>query len=524
MALLLLAGALGGSVQSGSGRAVTSWFARDERGLALGVRQTAVPIGGLIAAVAIPLLGDPRSGFLFLSALVLFGAVVGALVLRSGAQHELETTDVESTLRDRRLWTVCAASGLYVVPQVALMGFVVLFLHDARGFSTASAAAVLAVSQALAAALRIGVGRWSDVIGSRVRPLRLIGVGVAIMLAVVAVTAMRDAWILVPAIAIATALSMAWNGLSFTIAAEIGGSRSGAAIGIQQTALAAAGILVPVGVRRRRLSDVLAGGVSRGGGVPARRLADVATARRPLGSPRARLRPARRALRDRRWAGREPPARVGCRGRGARACGGLARRGGPRRRGRQARQPRRSLEQREHDVWVGSHLDTVPQGGRFDGALGVVAAIEAVERVGAGTVVAFRGEEVGCIGSRALVAAGGPLPAAFLELHVEQGPRLADGALRSASSRRSSATHVRSSSSKDPPDTRARRPWKAAPTRSSPLPSEFCAIRDAALSIEDAVATVGEVDVEPGGGERDPVHVRDSRSTFERRTERGSMR
>ncbi len=42
-------------------------------------------------------------------------------------------------------------------------------------------------------------------------------------------------------------------------------------------------------------------------------------------------------------------------------------------------------------VWTGSHLDTVPQGGKFDGALGVVAAIEAVERAGRGTVVAFRG-------------------------------------------------------------------------------------------------------------------------------------
>ena len=76
-------------------------------------------------------------------------------------------------------------------------------------------------------------------------------------------------------------------------------------------------------------------------------------------------------------------------------------------------------------VWTGSHLDSVPRGGRFDGALGVVAAIEAVERAGAGSVVAFRGEEVGCIGSRALVAGGGPLPRAFLELHVEQGPVLA---------------------------------------------------------------------------------------------------
>ena len=244
--LLLLAGALGGSVQSGSGRAVMSWFAREERGLALGVRQTAVPVGGLIAAVTMPALGEPRAGLLFLSLSVLTGALVGALVFRSGAQHELEASDVESTLRDRRLWRVCGVSGLYVVPQVALMGFVVLFLHDERGFTTADAAAVLAVSQLLAAALRIGVGRWSDVLGSRVRPLRVIGVLVATMLVAVGLAATGSSWILVPAIAVATALSMAWNGLSFTIAAEIGGSRSGAAIGIQQTALAVAGVGVPV--------------------------------------------------------------------------------------------------------------------------------------------------------------------------------------------------------------------------------------------------------------------------------------
>jgi hypothetical protein len=98
----------------------------------------------------------------------------------------------------------------------------------------------------LAAGLRIGVGRWSDVLGSRVRPLRLIGLAVAVMVAAVAAAAMANAWILVPAIVIATGLSMAWNGLSFTIAAEIGGRRSGAAIGIQQTALAATGVVVPV--------------------------------------------------------------------------------------------------------------------------------------------------------------------------------------------------------------------------------------------------------------------------------------
>jgi allantoate deiminase len=128
------------------------------------------------------------------------------------------------------------------------------------------------------------------------------------------------------------------------------------------------------------------------------------------------------------------------------------------------------------EVWTGSHLDTVPYGGRFDGALGVVAGLEAV--IGAHlrphartiAVVAFRDEEgwrfgQGYFGSRALCGrlrpdeldvcdASGtsirralaslglppaglprpgsgtqPLPGAFIELHIEQGTSLADRSL-----------------------------------------------------------------------------------------------
>jgi acetylornithine deacetylase/succinyl-diaminopimelate desuccinylase-like protein len=76
----------------------------------------------------------------------------------------------------------------------------------------------------------------------------------------------------------------------------------------------------------------------------------------------------------------------------------------------------------EAQVWSGSHLDTVPNGGKFDGALGVVAAIEAAQRLAdlPLAVVAFRAEESGPMGSRRLTE----LPQAFLEVHIEQGPRL----------------------------------------------------------------------------------------------------
>jgi sugar phosphate permease len=244
--LLALCGIAGGSVQSGSGRAVTGWFGPDERGLALGVRQTAVPVGGAIAALAVPALGDPQKAFVFLAALALAGAATAAIVLRTGAEHVLGAADVGSTLRDRRLWLASGASALYVVTQVVLMSFVVLFLHDAHGFSPGAAAGVFAAAQVLAAGLRIGVGRWSDVLRSRVRPLRTIGIATASTVALVAAVSEADGWVLVPVLVAATGLSMAWNGLAFTIAAELGGTKSGAAIGFQQTVLAGVGIAVPV--------------------------------------------------------------------------------------------------------------------------------------------------------------------------------------------------------------------------------------------------------------------------------------
>ena len=58
--LLVLAGALGASVNAASGRAVMGWFHARERGLALGIRQTAIPIGGAAAAAGLPWLASTR--------------------------------------------------------------------------------------------------------------------------------------------------------------------------------------------------------------------------------------------------------------------------------------------------------------------------------------------------------------------------------------------------------------------------------------------------------------------------------
>jgi MFS family permease len=247
--LIGLAGAAGASVNAASGRAVMQWFPAAERGFALGVRQTAIPLGGLISALVLPAL-SLRSSFMVLAGLCVLGALFGAAAIREAAgfaeDDVLEPRGLGATLRDHRLWLLCTGSSFYLVAQLAITGFLVLFLHDERGLSDAEAAGVLAGVQVVAVVLRIGGGRWSDRIGSRLRPLRIVGLASAVTLAVATALLSAPLAVLIAAFVLAGGWSMSWNGLSFTAAAEIAGrSRSGAALGMQQSALAAAGAIVP---------------------------------------------------------------------------------------------------------------------------------------------------------------------------------------------------------------------------------------------------------------------------------------
>jgi acetylornithine deacetylase/succinyl-diaminopimelate desuccinylase-like protein len=148
-------------------------------------------------------------------------------------------------------------------------------------------------------------------------------------------------------------------------------------------------------------------------------------------------------------------------------------------------------------VWTGSHLDSVPNGGKFDGALGVVAGIEAVERVGRGAVAVFRDEERGCVGSTAF-AARGELPRAFVELHIEQGPVLERvgaplgivtgivGIVRGERSFAGRAGHAGTVPMSERQDALV----SAA--------EYVLRVRQVAAAIDGAVATVGRIEVEPG--------------------------
>ncbi len=248
-ALLALAGMAGASVSAASGRAVMGWFEASERGFALGIRQTAVPLGWAAAALALPQLvgfGGLAAGLGALGGGCVAGALVGVLLLRDPPSDAGEIGDPVRPLRDPRLWRLCTGSAFYVVVQVAITSFLVLYLHEERGFSLGAAGAVLATVSLLGGALRIVFGRLSDRMATRVVPLRRLGLVLAGAVALAASLVQAPDAVLVPALVAAGALSASWNGLSFTAAAELAGRRSaGAALGFQQTALAAGSAVAP---------------------------------------------------------------------------------------------------------------------------------------------------------------------------------------------------------------------------------------------------------------------------------------
>lgn len=239
--VLVGVGALGASVNAASGRAIMGWFSPSELGLALGIRQTAIPIGGAVGAALLPVLasaGGTRLAFLFLGGACATGAAVAAVFIRSRSVVEPKLGDVSRPLRDPRMWLLGTGTGLYLTAQIGITGFVVLFLHEHRHVSPHAAAALLAAINVLAIGARITSGRISDRLGSRLRPLRTIGVMLALSTAGVAAATDTPLAFLVPLFLVAGVLSMSWNGLAYAAAAEAAGSdRTGAALGFQQTLL-----------------------------------------------------------------------------------------------------------------------------------------------------------------------------------------------------------------------------------------------------------------------------------------------
>jgi sugar phosphate permease len=238
-AMLFVAGACSACVQVASGRLILGWFPVQERGLAMGLRQTGQPLGVGLAAIVLPVLGgqDISRALVFLSGCCAFAAALIAVAVRDPRREPVPVVKAASPYAGGYLWRVHLASALMVIPQFTVAAFAFDYLVSERGWSTATAGPMLAGAQIGGAGLRLLAGWWSDRAGSRLAPMRTLCLVTGVVLLLLTGSTAGGSGLAVLAVVLAAVLTVGTNGLSVTAVGERAGQFwAGRALGVQSTA------------------------------------------------------------------------------------------------------------------------------------------------------------------------------------------------------------------------------------------------------------------------------------------------
>lgn len=269
---LLLVGLLGGSVNGASGRAVMTWFAEGERGLAMSIRQTAVPLGGGIGALLLPALvlhGGFGAVYAVLAGLCALGAVLvmawvheappsstgDAAPIAPSATHIMQHG---GPLYDARVWRIVAGIGILCAPQFAVLSFGTVFLHDFGRAGQAAITTAMVTLQVGAMGMRIWSGRWTDRRRNRSAYLRacaLLSVLLFMALGMLAFSGDPVAGTptgragLVVLLALTGTCVSAWHGVAYTeLASLAGAARAGTALGMANTSVFVICFVTPLSI------------------------------------------------------------------------------------------------------------------------------------------------------------------------------------------------------------------------------------------------------------------------------------
>jgi MFS family permease len=240
----------------GGGQAILSYFVTD-RGMAMGVRQTGVTLGGAIAGAFLPLIAA-HSGYR--GAFVLDGVLCIACCSvatafyrerRGPARGPAKKSDLRTALaevvRDKRVVYLTVTCMAFVSAQSCTNAFIAVTATE-NGLPIAIAGLMFACTQLSAAVARILWGVASDRIfhGDRAMPLLFIAVLASVAALALALLGPGHTLEMFLAVVLMGASGASWNGLYAAGLAEIGGmERAGTVLGVGLTGIFAAGAISP---------------------------------------------------------------------------------------------------------------------------------------------------------------------------------------------------------------------------------------------------------------------------------------
>ena len=243
-------------VNPSTAKGVLAWFPAHRRATAMGVKQTGVPIGGVLAAGngALVTIVDWQS---LLVAVACLTAVNGLMyLLLVDAQRPASHSSIAATLRamlevghNVNVRALFFANIPWNMGQTNFFAYLTLFMRDAAGASQPVAGLVLGLAQVSSALGRVGWGLVSDTLfgGARKRvTVGLCGASAVLLLAMAAVEPRGGIW-LGALLAVGLGLTIAsYPTLAQTLAVEsVEPSQAGAAMGYSLTGTSLGGVIGP---------------------------------------------------------------------------------------------------------------------------------------------------------------------------------------------------------------------------------------------------------------------------------------
>ncbi|MBM10093.1 MAG: hypothetical protein CMF69_11070 [Magnetovibrio sp.] len=150
-------------------RGVLAWFPKEHRGLAMGLKQVGVPLGGLLAALNGALAADINWQLLMYGVAIII-AINGIFCINlfryerfvEKKQSLSLLATIGEVVRDTNFNIYAMLSGLLNIGQTNFFGFLTLFLTDVLRASQPMAAFAMGLAQTVSAIARIGWGTLSD--------------------------------------------------------------------------------------------------------------------------------------------------------------------------------------------------------------------------------------------------------------------------------------------------------------------------------------------------------------------------
>lgn len=224
---------LGYGVSSPAGSEILQRFSPpSSRNLVFSIKQAGVPLGGVIAGLAIPPLAEWAGWRAALLAAALFVSCIAALTWRLSRQVDPPAPaghadtwksmlspgnvliPIRALRRGRGAGRLAMAGGLLAATQSCWFTFTVAYLMERLGMSLSEAGLIFAVMQATGVAGRIVLGWVADRNGSAILTLSLAALGSAITTALLAwSTPAWPLWAVIVVAGAAGATAAGWNGV-----------------------------------------------------------------------------------------------------------------------------------------------------------------------------------------------------------------------------------------------------------------------------------------------------------------------